>query len=280
VSRKKGPLIIIGGREERECDHKCVILREVARQATKDKGRVLIVTVATNLPDELAKEYITVFKHLGVPHLDVLDIRTREEASDPANVKKVNNASVVFFTGGDQLRITSQIGGSPVFDAMLDLHNGGGTIAGTSAGAAAVPDTMLISGPGEGSIRVANLGMAPGLGLLKGFVVDSHFAERGRLGRLLGAVAQNPRNLGLGIDENTAVIIDDEKSFRVLGSGGVYVIDGTNVSYSSLSEENPQGILSIFDLKLHILGEDDAYDLAARRPAPAKRAATGSRKES
>jgi cyanophycinase len=110
--------------------------------------------------------------------------------------------------------------------------------------------------------------MAPGLGLLKGVVVDSHFAERGRVGRLLGAVAQNPRNLGLGIDENTGVIVENESRFRVIGTGAVYVIDGTRVSYSSLSEENPEGILSIFDLTLHILGEDDEYDLSSRRPSP------------
>src|SRR4051812_20145517 len=127
---------------------------------------------------------------------------------------------------------------------------------------------MLISGAGKESPRVASLGMAPGLGLLKGVVVDSHFAERGRLGRLLGAVAQNPHNLGLGIDENTAIVVEGEQRFRVIGSGAVYVIDGQRISYSSLSEEDQEGSMSICGMMLHVLGADDVYDLTARCPVP------------
>jgi cyanophycinase len=267
MSRKvKGPLIIIGGHEEtREgCDR--VILKEVARPATKQKGRLVVVTVATHLPEELGDDYVKAFKSLGVHHVDVLDIRTRDEAYSAEALRKLAGASVIFFTGGDQLRITSQLGGSPVLKRMLEIHDHGGTIAGTSAGAAAVPDTMLISGRPEHSPTVASLGMAPGLGLLKGFIVDSHFAERGRIGRLLGAVSHNPQNLGLGIDENTAVVVEDERTFRVIGSGAVCVIDGRAISYTSLSEKNPEGTLSIFDIKLHLLAERDAFDLTTGKP--------------
>ena len=125
---------------------------------------------------------------------------------------------------------------------------------------------MLISGASEASLRVDRLGMAPGLGLLKGVVIDSHFAERGRIGRLLGAVAQNPHNVGIGIDEDTAFIVEDEMRGRVLGSGAVYVIDGRRVSYSSLSERHPEGIVSVHDLTLHVMGEGEQYDLFERRP--------------
>jgi cyanophycinase len=268
MSRKKGPLIIIGGGEEKGDSDKRAILREVARVAIKQKARLVVVTVATHLPQELGGDYIHTFKKLGVHQVDVLDVRTRDEAFSEASLKKLADAAVIFFTGGDQLRITSQIGGSPLFQRMLELHDAGGVIAGTSAGAAAVPETMLISGASEESPRVASLGMAPGLGLLKGVVVDSHFAERGRLGRLLGAVAQNPYNLGLGIDENTAIVVENDRQFHVIGTGAVYVIDGSRICYSSLSERDQDGSMSIYGVTLHVLGEGDRYDLSTRQPIP------------
>jgi len=269
VTRKtKGPLIIIGGREDIDESGKRVILREVTRcAAARGKKGLLIVTVATHLPDEIGADYVRAFKALGMDRVDVLDIRTRGQAFEDESLRRLDGACAVYFTGGDQLRITSQIGGTPLFERMLALHDAGGVIAGTSAGAAAVPETMLISGAGKESPRVASLGMAPGLGLLKGVVVDSHFAERGRLGRLLGAVAQNPHNLGIGIDENTALVIDDERRCRVLGTGAVYVIDGRRITYSSLSEEAPGASLSIHDLHLHVLAEGDEYDLTTRTPS-------------
>ncbi|HYE20706.1 MAG TPA: cyanophycinase [Tepidisphaeraceae bacterium] len=268
MSRKtKGPLIIIGGREEIGDGQNRAILNEVVRCAARGKKGLLVVTVATHLHEELGPEYVRAFKALGMHHVDVLDVRTRGQAFDPKNLEMLDGACAVYFTGGDQLRITSQIGGTPLFHRMTELHESGGVIAGTSAGAAAVPDTMLISGNGKESPRVASLGMAPGLGILKGVVVDSHFAERGRLGRLLAAVAQNPANLGLGIDENTAVVVEDERRFRVIGTGAVYVIDGGRISYSSLSEETPQHSLSIHDLSLHVLADGDRYDLTTRRPS-------------
>src|SRR5215203_1542711 len=125
---------------------------------------------------------------------------------------------------------------------------------------------MLIAGASDKSNRVSALEMAPGLAFISGVVIDSHFAERGRMGRLLGAVAQNPRNIGLGIDEDTAIVVTGEERFAVIGSGAVYVVDGMDISYSSLSEKQPEGILSIYDVKLHVLGQDDHYDLCARCP--------------
>jgi cyanophycinase len=265
MSKKaKGHLIIIGGHEDKEGDR--VILQEVCRKASDGKGRLVIVTVATQLPEESANEYVSVFRDLGVKDLEVLDIRRREEAYDAERVQKMVGAQVVFFTGGDQLRITSQIGDSPVYRCMKEIFEAGGTIAGTSAGAAVMPATMLISGPSDESHEISALGMAPGLNLIDNVVVDTHFAERGRMGRLIGAVAQNPRNLGLGIDEDTAIVVEDGTSFRVIGSGAVYVVDGAGVSWSSLSEKNPEGILCIYDIKLHVLGSSATYDLIARQP--------------
>jgi cyanophycinase len=265
--KPKGTLIIIGGSENKDSDSDRSILEEVSKKASGNKGGLVIMTVATQLPQELADTYVPVFQDLGVKKVDVVDIRSREQACDPAAVHKVRDASVVFFTGGDQLRITSQIGDSPTFRCLEERYYQGATLAGTSAGAAAMPETMLISGPGDESHQISALGMAPGLAFLPGVVIDSHFAERGRFGRLLGAVAQNPRNVGLGIDEDTAIVVERGDGFRVIGSGAVYVVDGTNMSYSSLSERSAEGVLSVFDVKVHVLGKDDRYDLVGRRPA-------------
>ena len=265
-TKPTGTLIVIGGHEDKDSNGEREILTEVAHRAKGQKGHLVIVTVATQFPKEVAAEYTAVFSELGVKSVEVFDIRSRDEAYAEASVEKVRHASVVFFTGGDQLRITSQVGDSPVFRCLQELYEKGATIAGTSAGAAAMSETMLIGGPSDQSNRVSTLGMAPGLGLMHDVVFDSHFAERGRFGRLLGAVAQNPRNLGIGLDEDTAIVVERDEAFRVLGSGAVYIFDGTEIPYSSLSEANPEGILSVFGAKLHVLGRGDRFDLAHRQP--------------
>jgi cyanophycinase len=260
----KGTLIIIGGHEDKDGDAE--ILHEVAARTEADGKRLVVITVASQAPRELADEYRDVFGRLGVTKVEILDIRSREQATDERHVRLLKGAPVIFFTGGDQLRITSQIGDTPIYQALHTIYQEGGTIVGTSAGAAAMPETMLVGGAGDESYRISALQMAPGLGLLPGVVVDSHFAERGRMGRLLGAVVQNPRNLGLGIDENTAVIAERGQRFRVLGEGAVYVVDGSGITFSSLSEEQAEGVMSIYDVGLHVLGKGDTFDLAERRP--------------
>ncbi|HEX8523165.1 MAG TPA: cyanophycinase [Tepidisphaeraceae bacterium] len=281
-SKTKGRLIIIGGREEKRPDRDRHIVEEVAKAA--HNGRLIVLTAATQLPEELWEDYRKVFKELGVKNVELLDVRTREDAYDPKNVEKLTDDAVVFFTGGDQLRITSQIGDSLVFRRMRDLYENGGVICGTSAGAAAAPETMLIAGPSDESGRVSALDMAPGLGFIDNVVIDSHFAERGRMGRLLGAVAQNPRNLGLGIDENTAIVVEQNgngKRFRVIGDGAVYVVDGTHISYSSLSDRNAEGVLTICNVILNVLGAQDEYDLSKRLALPRKpEQRNGSKKKS
>jgi cyanophycinase len=264
-SRPKGTLIIIGGREEKDEAGDQAILTAVCRPVIDGKGALVITTVATELPDELAREYQDVFKRLGVQQIELLDIRTRDEAYADAAVARLRGAAVVFFTGGNQLRIVSQLGGTPVYACLEELFAKGATIAGTSAGAAAMSDTMLIAGPGDESYELSTLGMAPGLGLIGNVVIDSHFAERGRFGRLLGAVAQNPRNRGVGIDEDTAIVAEHD-IFRVIGSGAVYVMDGTEISYSSLAERTSGGVLTVHDVRLHVLAGGDRFDLGRRRP--------------
>jgi cyanophycinase len=170
------------------------------------------------------------------------------------------------------VRITSKIGGAPVFERIQEIYRNGGIIAGTSAGASALSETMLVGGASEESPTAKDsLHMAPGLGFLKGVIVDQHFAERGRLGRLVGAVTQNPRVLGIGIDEDTAVEVRSG-SVQVLGSGSVYVVDAMGESFTNISEEDPDAKVSVFDLRLHILSAGDGFDLGTRRPKPGRRA--------
>jgi cyanophycinase len=266
MSRKKtGTLIIIGGGERKDDQRR--ILSEVAKHA--GAGKLVVATVATEQPDETWEEYRQIFKELGVRRLEHLDVRFREQAKSEDRVKAVAGASVVFFTGGDQLKITSQLGDSPVYKTVEEIYAQGGTIAGTSAGASVMSETMLIAGDGEKSHQVGQLlGMAPGLGLIHNMVIDQHFAERGRLGRLLGAVAQNPRQIGIGLDENTAIVVHGQESFEVVGAGAVYVIDGSLSSYSNLGEQEPdrEKTMSLFDVKLHVLGEGNRFNLQDRRP--------------
>lgn len=265
-TKPKGRLVIIGGAEEKHRQGQMEILEVVAQHAKRDGGKVVVVTAATQYPEELAATYKKVFNGLGISKVEDLDIRTRADAQAQENVDKVKDAAVIFFTGGDQLRITSQIGDSPVFRCMRERYYEGSTIAGTSAGAAAMPETMLIAGEGDESNRLLALDMAPGLGFFKDTVIDSHFAQRGRMGRLLGAVSQNPKNLGLGIDEDTAIQVESQDSFEVLGTGAVYVLDGTEITFSNLSEKQAEDVLCVYDIKLHVLSRGNCFDLVQRRP--------------
>jgi cyanophycinase len=264
----RGRLIIIGGHEAKDAEGDRTILELVAARAKRRKGDLLLIPVATLDPEHALREYQEVFHELGVNQILQLDVRSRDDASTREAVSLVKRASVIFFTGGDQLRITSQIGDSPVFQALQKRYRQGATVVGTSAGAAAMPETMLISGAGDQSHSVSTLGMAPGLGLIDGVVIDSHFAERGRLGRLLGAVAENPRNIGIGIDEDTAIVVEAGSRFSVQGSGAVYIVDGATVHYSSLTEQEADGVISIFGVRLHVLGAGDSFDLTKRQPLP------------
>ncbi len=185
---------------------------------------------------------------------------------DKDKLRLFDGAAGVFFSGGDQLRIRSQIGDTPVEQRVREIHARGGPIAGTSAGASVMSETMLVKGTSGGSYRIGELHMAPGLGLVRDAIIDQHFTERGRFGRLLGAVAHNPRELGIGIDEDTAVVVEGTR-FRVIGHGCVYVVDGAGVTHSNIAEARPERALSMYNVRMHVLGAGGAFDLSTRRPA-------------
>jgi cyanophycinase len=259
----RGTLIIIGGREDKEGD--ALILRAVAERS--QGGKLVVATLATKEPKAMFQDYHRAFSALGVKQIEHLDISSREEALHNPPLHLLEGASLVFFTGGGQLRITTQFGGTQLCEQIQEFYQQGGTIAGTSAGASVMSDTMLVSGEGEASYRVGgHLQMAPGLGYLKDVIIDQHFAERGRIGRLVGAVAQNPRLLGVGLDENTAIIVEQGKRFRVLGKGAAYVVDGREMTCTNLTEEDDDRTASIFNLTLHLLSQGDEFDLLTRVP--------------
>jgi cyanophycinase len=261
-----GRLIIIGGHEEKEPEKDRVILREVAHCSRG--GRVVVCTVASDVPAELWKTYEQTFRDLGCADVVHLDIERRADLLLNPPLDVLEGADVFFFTGGGQLKITTRFAGTRLCAAVEEFYREGGTVAGTSAGAAAMSDTMLVTGPSRETHRIGeSLQMAPGLGFLRDVIIDQHFAERGRIGRLLGAVAQNPRFIGLGIDENTAVVVEREESFTVLGAGAVYVADAEDVTFTNVAEEEKERALSIFNVRLHVLSQGDRFDLRDRHPS-------------
>ena len=257
-------LIIIGGAEDKKGDKE--ILKRVAKYIDPEKEKLIIATIATQYPEKSYQNYKNVFSNLGIKNIDKLDISTREDAFDNKNVELINNSNLLFFTGGDQLRITSMIGGSPVYDAVKELCANGGLIAGTSAGASVMSDTMIVQGEDDESPHKCTLKMSPGLGLVNNIIIDQHFAQRGRIGRLLTAIAQNPEVLGVGIDEDTAIVVSDKGTAEVIGSGAVYFIDGSSIDYSNVSEQYSDEVLSMFNVKLHVLKEGNRFNLLDKVP--------------
>jgi cyanophycinase len=269
----KGRLVIIGGNESSDGE----ILREVATMVKRSRHPLLIVSASSSEPERTEAAHIEVFRNLGVEDFRILHLETREDALKEKNIRLLDDVRVVFFTGGDQLRLVHKIGDTPIFQMLNDLYLDGGTLAGTSSGAAAMAETMVTDGAGDESPEMSSLEMAPGFGFIAGVIVDSHFAERGRIGRLCAIVAQNSKNLGIGIDEDTAIIVEEDgTSFHVIGEGAVYVVDGSGITFSSLSHDRrPEGILTIHGIGLHVLKRGDSYDLANRTPVLNQAAISG-----
>lgn len=264
VENVNGNLIIIGGAEDKDGDRE--ILKKLTDYLDKESGTLLIATIATENPEKSYSKYNSVFSKLGVKNIKRLDVNGRREAFDIENARLVKEADLLFFTGGDQLRITSILGGTPIYDALKELCDSGGLIAGTSAGASVMSDTMIVTGEDDESPRKCTLKMSPGLGLVRNIIIDQHFAQRGRIGRLLTGIAQNPEVLGIGIDEDTAIIVSDKGVAEVIGSGAVYFIDGSSIVYSNVSEQYAEDVLSMFNVKLHVLKEGNRFNLIEKIP--------------
>jgi len=260
----KGQLLIIGGAEDKVGES--AILKEAVEIIGKENGILSVITTATNQPESVGKEYDELFKRLGAGEVNILNIGSRDIANEEGSRSAVKKSSGIFFTGGDQLRLTSILGGTSFHKGLVDFYNSGGVIIGTSAGASVMTGTMIVDGNSNDAARKCTLKMAPGLGLLHEAIIDQHFAQRGRIGRLLCGVAENPEMLGIGIDEDTAIVVKNRARFHVIGSGAVYIIDGSNISHTNVSQQNPEEVLSIFDIKMHVLKKGDKFDLLKRVP--------------
>jgi cyanophycinase len=254
-------LVIIGGAEERSGD--CQILREFVRRAGGRSANIVVMTAATSEPDEAGKTYIEVFKRLGAATVEMVDTRDRQDSEKLDAVWAIARSTGIFFTGGDQARIVRAIRHTILDDAIRKRYEEGMVVGGTSAGAAIMPDKMIVDGDSETSPRADVVQMGEGMGFLPNVVIDQHFAQRGRLGRLLSALLLEPSVLGFGIDENTAMVVEGDE-FEVTGEGAVTVVDESATTYNNLEKLLTNEPLAVFGVKLHILPQGYRFNLRSR----------------
>jgi cyanophycinase len=254
-------LVIIGGAEERSGG--CQILSEFVRRSGGRMAQIVVLTAATSEPVEAGKTYVEVFKRLGAAAVQVVDTRDRRDAEKPAGLMAIANATGIFFTGGDQTRIVRAIKDTILDDAIRKRYDEGIVVGGTSAGAAIMPSKMIVDGDSVTSPRADVVKMGEGMGFLPTVVIDQHFAQRGRLGRLLSALLLEPGMLGFGIDENTAMVVVGEE-FVVMGEGSVTVVDESATTYNNLGQSLKDEPLAVFGVKLHILPQGYRFNLRTR----------------
>lgn len=265
----KGKLLIIGGNEDKTGD--CVILRKFIELAGGRTAKIAVLTTATQLPQEVGQEYKLLFELFGAEVVDLIHINDREAAGDKNTAERLGRYTGLFFTGGDQLRLTSLLGGTVIDRAVKANFERGGVIAGTSAGASAMSYTMIVGGDSSETPKKSTISMAEGMGLIESVVIDQHFAQRGRINRLLAVVAQNPRVVGIGIDEDTAFLVEGKERCTILGSQTVTIVDGRKIIHSNLSESSQFDPLAITNVNLHILPFGFGYDLEKRLPYVAQK---------
>lgn len=255
-------LIIIGGGEDKKTDKD--ILKEVVSLSGGRDARIAVITTATNFPLEVGEEYKRLFYDLGVEKVDTINIIDRKEANRKQITRGLEDITCIFFVGGDQLRISSILGGTDFHRSIIKLMEKGVIIAGTSAGASMMSEIMVVEGEEEEAPKKCTINMASGMGFLKGTIIDQHFNQRGRIGRLLGAVAQNPYVLGIGIDEDTAIVVDNIDQLRVIGSGVITIVDGREIDFTNISEQYPDEPLALTNVKVHILPQGYGFHLINR----------------
>lgn len=236
-----------------------ILKRFVDELAGKDP-LVVIIPAASSVPDESAQDYLEVFKRLGVKNIQVVDIRSREDAKNPENVELIDKAAGIMLTGGDQLRLTAILGGSPFLEHIKERYTKNKfIIAGTSAGASAMSTSMIYAGETQGGMLKGQMSATAGLDLLKNVAIDTHFIDRGRIIRLAQAVAQNPGCIGIGLEEDTAILVTEGKQIEVVGSGLVTILDGMDISSTNIYEIESNEPFSIYDLKMHLLANGKTY---------------------
>lgn len=280
MNNPKGKLVIIGGSVDRGSFSESPddlkrnlkffekgILKRITTESVKNNlSRFEILTTASSIPEEVGEEYVKAFAQLDVLNVGVLNIKTREEANSPENLDRLKNADVVVFTGGDQLRLTSIFGGTNFHHLLLDRYqNEDFIISGTSAGAAASSNNMIYQGSSQEALLKGEVKITGGLGFINNVIIDTHFVQRGRIGRLLYACASNPINLGIGLGEDTGLLITNGNSMEAIGSGLVMLVDGTQMRDTSISDVEMGAPVSIENLIVHVMALGDHFDLKNRK---------------
>jgi cyanophycinase len=261
VRSTAGSVMIIGGAEDKRRDG--AILSRFVKLAGGGDARIVVIATASTFGQRATERYAELFSELGASEVTGLCPLSRQEANEPATSGQVAEATGVFLTGGNQLRLVSVVGGTRLEDAVASAHDRGVVVAGTSAGASAVAAHMVAFGRSGASPKHRMIHLSAGLGLIEGVVVDQHFEQRGRWGRLLAAVALSPRLLGIGLDEDTAAIIHPDRTLEVLGRGAVTVVDGRNVVTDAHQIKGHRPMM-VSGAVVHALPTGSWFDLRAR----------------
>lgn len=264
MEHPRGSLLLIGGAEDKVGSRS--ILHRFVQLAGGRHARIVIVATASSFQDLVGRRYVKLFSAMRVAHVEVLHVRDRMQAQQEKPLAQLKSATGIFFTGGDQLKLTTVLGGTSIAQYIGQRYLNGCAVGGTSAGASAVAEHMMAYGASGIPPRKAMMQFAPGLGLINGVVIDQHFGARGRAGRLMTAIAHNPGLLGLGLDEDTAIEVDAKGLLTVLGRGSVLIVDGTEMSYTDVHHIPEHAPLTIFGMRLHVLSSGYSYSIRERMP--------------
>ena len=259
--QRRGWIIPIGGAENKENDRR--ILERFVRVAGGEQADIVVIPTASRV-HETGARYQQVFQELGAARVEVMDFDTRRDCQERGRLRRIEAASGIFFTGGNQLRLTTLLGGTPVARLIRQRNAHGVAVGGTSAGASILCEHMIAAGD-EGSAMIAgSVRLAPGLGLTNRFIIDQHFRQRDRLGRLLTAIAYNPFAVGIGLDEDTAAFIGPDELIEVEGTGGVTIVDPAEVNFSSIGAVEDGQPVCMLGLKVHVLVAGAPFNLGTR----------------
>jgi len=261
---RKGWVIPIGGAEKKSKDR--VILKRFCKLAGQEDAKILIIPTASEL-DDTGPRYVEIFEAMGASS-KYIPVNEREDCFKQEIQELLSEATGIFITGGNQLRLSTILGGTPVAKLIRSLNASGVHVAGTSAGAAIMSEHMIAGGRTGPTPRENGTIMAPGLGLTNKVIIDQHFRQRDRIGRLMTALSYNPFVSGLGIDENTAAFIGPDGVFEVVGTGAITVVDPAGLSHSSMSNARHRDAITLIGMKLHILASGAKYDINERIAYP------------
>ncbi len=282
MSHPKGKLIAIGGAEDKGTDlekgeihrsnlnfFELGILRRFVEESGGPGTRIEVITTASIIPNEVGNNYLNAFGRVGCTNIDVIPIRSRQEAFNDEYLERLRHCDAVMFSGGNQMRLSVIFGGTPFLDILLRrYHNEKFTIAGTSAGAMAMSNTMIYEGNAMRAHLKGEVKITTGLGLIDDVIIDSHFEKRGRFGRLSQAVASNPQCVGIGLGEDTGMLITEGNKMEAIGSGLVVIIDGYDIRHSNIADIPDGNPISIENLKVHFCEKGNGYMLSERKFLP------------